>query len=194
MPEMTWDRLEHPILAEIAELTKRGQRGPGASEIVRATGLDDTDVRVALSRLYDSQYVTGTRLRNAGYGQGFQNLHLTERGLRAAGVWPNDDPFASLVAALQSADRSGAGRRAQGQAATAPRGRGRGGSGRYRGRPDDGAVRDGAALDDAKVCVRAVARTPLHLRLRGPHVDFSRGNSVCSHSQLLSQTHSLPSG
>ncbi len=102
MPEMTWERLEHPILAEIAELTKRGQRGPGASEIVRATGLDDTDVRVALSRLYDSQYVTGTRLRNAGYGQGFQNLHLTERGLRAAGVWPNDDPFASLVAALQA--------------------------------------------------------------------------------------------
>jgi hypothetical protein len=50
----------------------------------------------------DAQYVTGQRLNGAGGAVLFVNLRLSERGLRAAGVWPADDPFEDLVRVLNA--------------------------------------------------------------------------------------------
>jgi hypothetical protein len=115
MPEATWTKVEAPILTAIADWRpKPGRPGPTSSDIIETTGLDADAITTALDRLKAAQYVTGSRLNGAGGAVLFVNLHLCERGLRAAGVWPADDPFEDLVRVLNDqiahehdADRAG---------------------------------------------------------------------------------------
>jgi DNA-binding transcriptional MocR family regulator len=100
MPEPTWTNVEAPILAAIADRTpKPGKMGPSLDDVALATGLDPETVTVALDRLKDAGYVTGL-IHLRAKGPAIVNLQLTERGLRAAGVWPSDDPFEDLVRVL----------------------------------------------------------------------------------------------
>lgn len=103
MPEPTWTKVEAPILAAIADWKPRpGAPGPISTNIEQSTGLDSDEITTALRRLMDAQYVTGQRLNGAGGAVLFVNLRLSERGLRAAGVWPADDPFEDLVRVLNA--------------------------------------------------------------------------------------------
>jgi DNA-binding transcriptional ArsR family regulator len=100
MPGSTWATVEVPVMAAIADRApKPGHPGPFSEAIIETTGLDGDQVTLALDRLYENGYVTGSRLHNAGTVI-FANLHLTERGLREAGVWPSGDPFDALVRVL----------------------------------------------------------------------------------------------
>ena len=100
MPEPTWTKVEAPVLAAIAEWTPRpGKPGPFSLDIADATGLEYGAITTALGRLEAAHYVTGSRLVK-GAEVLYANLHLTERGLRASGVWPSDDPFEDLVRVL----------------------------------------------------------------------------------------------
>lgn len=100
MPEPTWTNVEAPILAAIADRTPLpGRPGPSSMDVAQATELDDVKVVTSLEWLADAQYVTGSRMHKAGTVFYF-NLRLGERGLRAAGVWPSDDPFEDLLRVL----------------------------------------------------------------------------------------------
>lgn len=92
--------METPILAAIADCTpKPGKPGPFSTDIGDVTGLEYGQITTGLERLVEAGYVTANRLRS-GAEVLFANLHLTERGLRACGVWPSDDPFEDLVRVL----------------------------------------------------------------------------------------------
>jgi hypothetical protein len=100
MPEPTWTKIEAPILAAIADFTPRvGKPGMFSTDIPDETGLEYGEITTALDRLEAAHYLTGGRLVK-GAEVLYTNLHLTERGLRAAGVWPSDDPFEDLVRVL----------------------------------------------------------------------------------------------
>jgi DNA-binding MarR family transcriptional regulator len=101
MPEPTWTRVEAPILAAIADFKPRvGKPGMWSTDIPDETGLEYGEITTALRRLEAAGYVTGQRLTK-GADVTFVGLQLTEKGLRASGVWPSDDPFEDLVRVLE---------------------------------------------------------------------------------------------
>jgi DNA-binding PadR family transcriptional regulator len=100
MPEPTWTKVEAPILEAIADFKPRlGKPGAFSIDIAEATGLEYGAITTALDRLEAAHYVTGSRLVKGAEVE-YVSLHLTERGLRASGVWPSDDPFEDLVRVL----------------------------------------------------------------------------------------------
>jgi hypothetical protein len=100
MPDPTWSKVEAPILAAIADFKPRlGKPGAFSIDIAEATGLEYGAITTALDRLEAAHYVTGSRLVKGAEVE-YVSLRLTERGLRASGVWPSDDPFEDLVRVL----------------------------------------------------------------------------------------------
>jgi len=89
----TWDALELPLLRAIAGLEDEGTSDlQGISDLRLATDLDihPGRVRLALRRLIRAQYVTSIELHDGGGGpSSFLSITLLERGLRAAGAWPD---------------------------------------------------------------------------------------------------------
>jgi hypothetical protein len=100
MPEPTWGKVEAPILAAIAEFDPRaGKPGMFSTDLPDVTELEYDQITMALMRLEAAGYITAHRLAS-GADVLFVNLQLTERGFRASGVWPYDDPFEDLVRVL----------------------------------------------------------------------------------------------
>jgi hypothetical protein len=65
--------------------------------------LDTADVREELEMLIHGNWMTGQVVRVAGGGQNdfVENGQLLERGARAIGRWPADNPYDDLVARLE---------------------------------------------------------------------------------------------
>jgi hypothetical protein len=74
-------------------------------EIALETGLPTSVVAVELERLQEAGFVTGplTKLMSGEDFSGWflENSSLRERGMRALGAWPSDDPYDALVALLE---------------------------------------------------------------------------------------------
>jgi hypothetical protein len=94
----TWDRIDVPLLEWLADHpdVRAIEPTPVAAEL----GADVADVRRSLDRM-DGIFYEGKSMFGGESGTRMMP-RLTERGLRAAGVWPSDDPFAALVTAIEA--------------------------------------------------------------------------------------------
>ena len=71
-------------------------------ELAEAAGLDAEVVLVELSRLIQAGYVDAhIEVMGAAENSHVMNAHLSERGARAVGLWPSDDPYEALVALIE---------------------------------------------------------------------------------------------
>ena len=102
MMEPTWSEVEVPILEAIAAIESEG-RTPNSERIVERTGLDEDKAARALLRLWDAEYIGGSKYAEGGdlYPR-FLSAHLLERGLRVTQVWPSDDQYESLLSLIEA--------------------------------------------------------------------------------------------
>lgn len=90
----TWATVALPTLRWCAE-------HPDASELDPAESMPDidrADIDREVARLYEAGYLSGTRTS----GPDLLRPRLTERGLRAAEVWPPEDAYDGLVHTLDN--------------------------------------------------------------------------------------------
>lgn len=99
MAERTWETRELPILEEIGrhDLKPAGAEG---SDILIASGLSDGEAFAALRGLDQAGYLTAQKF-NGWTASAYRLLRLTERGRRAIGQWPGEDPYEDLVSVLR---------------------------------------------------------------------------------------------
>jgi hypothetical protein len=90
-----WEMLSLPILEWVAEREPIND-AIDLAEISSATGYDDRQVRLEIRRLREGSYLDG----QSAWGGGLLRPRLLERGLRAVGEWPSDDPYAELLATI----------------------------------------------------------------------------------------------
>jgi hypothetical protein len=93
----TWDTVEMPLLEHIAD---HQPRRINLDDLAPELGLDLAAATVALRRLREAGYVTG---QSTGSGRALLSAKLTERGIRAAGIWPANDPYGELLDTLEAA-------------------------------------------------------------------------------------------
>jgi hypothetical protein len=105
MAEDQWYSVAVPILEYVHA---RGEPFwlMSVGEIALETGLDPNVVAVELERLQEAGYVTGPLIKVTSSGDDLsgwflRNSSLSERGMRALGAWPSDDPYDALVALLE---------------------------------------------------------------------------------------------
>jgi len=100
-----WDAIDFPVLIATAEAFDDGVAPVLQDGQVKVDGLTEDDVTGALIRLIEhGGYIDGEVTRTMGGGSFVIMRGLSERGLRATGVWPADDrAVQSVVAALESA-------------------------------------------------------------------------------------------
>jgi hypothetical protein len=100
MADETWESRAIPIMDLIA-----ANEDPHAltslDEFSDATGLSHVEVEVELERLINAEFIEGKIHRTmSGRNRGHWRLPgamLLERGSRAVGQWPSDDPFDALL-------------------------------------------------------------------------------------------------
>jgi hypothetical protein len=128
--ESTWESLALPVLQAIYVREERGMLPPGAhepgsiehfkemaldsreaeaegvtrlryaSEVSNELPLPDWEVRPAIERLHQDDYLY---LRRAKSPHRYLNeMRLTGRGLRAIGVWPSENSYDALLHMLES--------------------------------------------------------------------------------------------
>jgi DNA-binding transcriptional ArsR family regulator len=86
----TWDELELPVLRALADLEDQGASEIDGAVLATATSLPPPRVELALRRLLKANFVAATQYREGTGGPSqFLGIQLIERGLRAAGAWPN---------------------------------------------------------------------------------------------------------
>ena len=101
MADDTWSTLALPALEEIANQERKGNR-PGNADVAEAIGAARDALNREMENLVVSQYVEGTDVTGmTSRVSEYINLHLLERGKRAVGEWPSEDPYADLVALLE---------------------------------------------------------------------------------------------
>ena len=100
-----WDAIDFPVLIATAEAFDDGVAPILQDGQITVDGLSEADVTGALIRLIErGGYIDGEVSRTLGGGSFVVMRGLSERGLRATGVWPTDDrAVESVVAALESA-------------------------------------------------------------------------------------------
>ena len=98
--ESTWSEVEVPILEAIAAFESEG-RTPDSERIVERTGLDEEKAARALLRLWDAEYIGGSKYAEGGdlYPR-VLSAHL--RGLRVTQVWPSDDQYESILSVIEA--------------------------------------------------------------------------------------------
>ncbi len=86
----TWDELELPVLRALADLEDQGSSEIDDRQLATAVALGSERVALALRRLVKADFIGATEHREGTGGRPrFLNIVLLERGLRAAGAWPN---------------------------------------------------------------------------------------------------------
>jgi hypothetical protein len=105
MADLTWDRLEQPMLERIAQAERDDTLDTtlGYGAMAEAFGFTEREVMLSLFALIDARpaYVNAMSDDGGMSGNRFvQILGLTERGRRAVGQWPSGDPFTNLLQLL----------------------------------------------------------------------------------------------
>ena len=105
MASNTWNTVAVPLLEHFAtheaEYAER-LNAIGLSEILAATGLNATAVALELTRLFDGGYLEGEFTREHPAAQSWLVAPtLTERGARASGRWPPNDPGQAMLAVIE---------------------------------------------------------------------------------------------
>lgn len=103
MADDRWYRVAVPILEYVAD-----HGGPlellNVAMIADAIGVDRFEVAAELERLGNAGYLAGhlKKLMSGGDPSGWflEDSSLGERGLRAVGAWPSDDPYNALIELL----------------------------------------------------------------------------------------------
>jgi hypothetical protein len=102
MASDTWNSVAVPLLEHFAEREAKyaqSTRATDTLDIAQATGLELAAVELELKRLFDGGYLAGQFEGGSGADSGFVLVPtLTERGARAAGKWPSEDPAEALIA------------------------------------------------------------------------------------------------
>jgi hypothetical protein len=96
----TWESRELPILECIAWAEAQG-RTIDLSTVIAEAGIDRKSAETGAEALYDAGYLTGIKASSFD-GYDLINIRLQERGRRAVGQWPSEDPFGSLIGYLES--------------------------------------------------------------------------------------------
>jgi DNA-binding transcriptional ArsR family regulator len=99
----TWDSRAAPIMRALGEREGIGT-GFGIRDLAASLGLDPDAVAIELRRLLDAGYVSATIAQPMGpLANGtVMSPRLSERGARAVGMWPSDDPYEALVALIET--------------------------------------------------------------------------------------------
>jgi hypothetical protein len=101
----TWSTVAVPLLEHVAaheaEYAHRTS-AIGLDEIAATTGLDAAAADLELKRLFDGGYLDG-RYEHEYPAEASWLLvpTLSERGARAAGVWPSSDPAEAMLAIIE---------------------------------------------------------------------------------------------
>lgn len=96
----TWHSREMPVLLAIYEV-ERSRQPLVTSTIAEELGIPELDVRDSVRALTDAGYVQpATMARSRAYGV-IVSPHLTERGRRTVGQWP-EDGYTAFVSLLEA--------------------------------------------------------------------------------------------
>jgi DNA-binding transcriptional ArsR family regulator len=96
-----WTLRELPVLDAIAQGEAEGVDMVNFQDLVTVLKMDPQAVARSLEALVDAGYVT---LVDCSSMVGFDalDIRLMERGRRATGQWPSDDPFDALVQVIEA--------------------------------------------------------------------------------------------
>jgi len=100
--ESVWESREVPLLEAIA----KSESGPGdntTESIAELAGLPPRDASLGLRALFEADFITGIDVTTMA-GLPFQliGIRLHERGRRATGQWPAEEPARVLVEILNA--------------------------------------------------------------------------------------------
>lgn len=105
MGEQTWSVRESPILEAIFDLEEEGDESGFSNvmtgNVAERARLELSETRREIRALYEAAFITGHD-DSTGSGWDLMSIRLLERGRRAVGQWPNDDPYLSLVKMIES--------------------------------------------------------------------------------------------
>lgn len=105
MAELTWHKREMPVLEAIfvaeEEEDEEGFNSVSVAGIAQRVEADVNEVRRTVRALAEAGFVTGFDA-STGSGWDLFGIRLLERGRRAVGQWPTDDPYDQLVKFLQA--------------------------------------------------------------------------------------------
>ena len=97
----TWEVREVPVLKAIYEAEESGT-DIAIPDVVEATHLDPDDAERAVRSLWEAGFIQGIDVSTAGENFGLMNIRLLEKGRRAIGQWPSQDPFDNLTHLLEA--------------------------------------------------------------------------------------------
>jgi hypothetical protein len=99
--EDTWESVALPLMNAIAECESAGSLAM-VGALAQSASLDSEATLVELVRLVDAHYVTGdVQIMGEADNSHIVNPMLSERGARAVGLWPPDDPYEALMALIE---------------------------------------------------------------------------------------------
>ncbi len=103
MADRTWETLTLPVLEKVADAEAVG-RDLSMEELSRDLGAPPSAIGAELVRLLNGEYITGEIEEEMGNRAMLEISEpvLLERGARAVGKWPSDDPYEALLALLDA--------------------------------------------------------------------------------------------
>ena len=101
MARSTWQARDLPILEAVAA-AEEADAAIDSDGLATATGLSETAVARGLAALMGGEYISGDDVGSQTTLFALLDVRLRERGRRAVGQWPSEDPFDGLVAVLEA--------------------------------------------------------------------------------------------
>ena len=92
MARSTWHARDLPILEAVAA-AEEADAAIDSDGLATATGLSETAVARGLAALLDGDYISGDDESSQTTPFALLDVRLRERGRRAVGQWPSEDPF-----------------------------------------------------------------------------------------------------
>ena len=92
MARSTWHARDLPILEAVAA-AEEADAAIDSDGLATATGLAETAVARGLAALMDGDYISGDDVSSQTTPFALLDVRLRERGRRAVGQWPSEDPF-----------------------------------------------------------------------------------------------------
>jgi hypothetical protein len=103
--EETWNKVELPILERLAqaELDDTFDTAFGYADMAEAFGVSPRQAEIALGALVDARFIKADSDDGGFSGQRTIAVRgLTEKGRRAVGQWPSEDPYSDLLQVLDA--------------------------------------------------------------------------------------------